>query len=127
MILYYNVFIEYSITEGENLYNSVIVSYICKSVRENIFAPIGMLCNINWYNAIVPLDKMNGPYCYVRQCMLAFTFCTRAKIMKLFRENLLQFIYGALSLHNPTCLQVHHSLQHLGGITKRICSKESNQ
>ena len=39
---------------------------------------------------------------------------------QLSRGNLLQFIYGALSLHNPAChLQVHHSLQHLGGITKR--------
>ena len=62
-----------------------------------------------------------------KQCVLAFTFSTRSHLMKLSRGNLLWLIYGALSLHNPACLQVHCSLQHLGRITKRRCSKESSQ
>ena len=64
------------------------------------------------------------PY-YVRQCTLAFTFSDRSNLMKLSRGNLLHFIYGTLSLHSPAHLQVHHSLHHLGRITKRSHSKDS--
>ena len=46
--------------------------------------------------------------------------------MKLSRGNLLWYIFGALSLHNPACLKVGCSSQHLGGITKRSHSKDSN-
>ena len=69
---------------------------------------------------------MGPKECYVRQSGLAFTFFARSNLMKSSRGNFLQFIYGALSLHNPAHLQVHCSLQHLGGITKRSHSQDSH-
>ena len=51
--------------------------------------------------------------------MLAFTFSATSNLMKLSRGNLLHFMYGALSLHNPAHLQVHHSSHHLGRINLR--------
>ena len=65
--------------------------------------------------------------CYVRKCELAFTLSTRSKITELVKGKFTACMYGALSLHNPAHLQVHCSLQHLGRITKRYHSQDSNQ
>ena len=55
LIKLYNIFFKYSIIDRTKyiMVNMLIQKYyMCKSVTENIFQPIGTLCNVNvnWYH-----------------------------------------------------------------------------